>query len=204
MIDRQLDSLPVGYLQINPLGDIQDFNRSIQSMVGYEPEELRGMQFECLLPFAGRVMFHTFILPSLQQDSHCEEITINLRAKSGQEIPVQLNGALSHQNGVDAYNLIVVKTSRRLDYERKLKLLKDEQELINAELRKVIDSIPALIWSSASEGMDVFFNKNWLEFTGFTLEQAQGRGWLSAVHPEDVPHARSSWQQAIHPVFHPL
>ena len=29
-------------------------------------------------------------------------------------------------------------------------------------------------------------NRAWLEYTGYTLEQALGEGWVSCVHPEDL------------------
>ncbi len=60
------------------------------------------------------------------------------------------------------------------------------------ELKKSADfyltllyDFPYLIWRSDVDGHYDYFNGAWLRFTGRTLEQEQGEGWLDSVHPED-------------------
>jgi diguanylate cyclase (GGDEF)-like protein/PAS domain S-box-containing protein len=47
------------------------------------------------------------------------------------------------------------------------------------------DKAPVLIWMTGTDKLITFFNKRWLEFTGRTLEQERGNGWLESIHPED-------------------
>ena len=54
--------------------------------------------------------------------------------------------------------------------------------------RNVADTAPVLIWMSGPDKEGVFFNKGWLEFTGRTVDQELGEGWLKGVHAEDVAH----------------
>lgn len=51
--------------------------------------------------------------------------------------------------------------------------------------RVLADGGRALIWISGPDGMCSYFNEPWLAFTGRTIEQESGRGWLEGVHPDD-------------------
>ena len=50
----------------------------------------------------------------------------------------------------------------------------------------ILDDFPALIWRSDISGMCNYFNQTWLHFTGRTLEQENGNGWVEGIHPDDV------------------
>jgi PAS domain S-box-containing protein len=67
-------------------------------------------------------------------------------------------------------------------------LMSREGELRESEgrFRELADSAPVLIWMSGPDKGGVYFNEPWLAFTGRTLEQEQGAGWLEGVHPKDV------------------
>lgn len=54
-----------------------------------------------------------------------------------------------------------------------------------ARFRTMADSAPVLIWISRPDKFFHYFNKGWLEFTGRTMEQEIGNGWIANVHPED-------------------
>jgi PAS domain S-box-containing protein len=54
--------------------------------------------------------------------------------------------------------------------------------------RNVADTAPVLIWMSGPDKEGIFFNKGWLEFTGRSVDQELGEGWLVGVHAEDLAH----------------
>jgi PAS domain S-box-containing protein len=55
-----------------------------------------------------------------------------------------------------------------------------------ARFRMMADSAPVLIWVSDIDKHCTWFNRGWLEFTGRTMEQELGEGWLESVHPDDL------------------
>ena len=54
-----------------------------------------------------------------------------------------------------------------------------------ARFRSLADSAPVMIAASRSDGQAIFFNRTWLDFTGRTMEQELGYGWLENVHVDD-------------------
>jgi PAS domain S-box-containing protein len=52
--------------------------------------------------------------------------------------------------------------------------------------RLVANTAPVLIWMSGTDKLCTFFNQGWLSFTGRSMEQELGEGWVIGVHPEDV------------------
>lgn len=56
--------------------------------------------------------------------------------------------------------------------------------------------IPQLVWIADSAGTLLDVNDRWSAYTGFTLEQAQSRGWNAVVHPEDVAVLSAAWTAA--------
>ena len=63
--------------------------------------------------------------------------------------------------------------------------------------RQIVDSIPQLVWTSLPDGNIDYCNNSWLGFTGMTLEQTQGQGWMAALHPSDLEHTSHTWEEAL-------
>jgi len=53
------------------------------------------------------------------------------------------------------------------------------------EFKSAADESPALIWLAGLDGLCIWFNKGWLEFTGRSLAQELGNGWVEGLHPDD-------------------
>jgi PAS domain S-box-containing protein len=61
----------------------------------------------------------------------------------------------------------------------------------------VADTAPALIWMSGTDKLCTYFNKPWLDFTGRSLEQELGSGWLEGVLAEDLPNCLATYTQSF-------
>jgi len=52
--------------------------------------------------------------------------------------------------------------------------------------RLMDDTVPAMVWSARPDMSCEYLSREWLDFTGYTPEQALGDGWSRGVHPEDL------------------
>ena len=66
---------------------------------------------------------------------------------------------------------------------------------IEERLRLIIDKIPTLVWSKLPDGSLDFFNQRFREYTGLSLEDGLGWGWINAFHPDD--RAMEEWRAAL-------
>ncbi|HJY53066.1 MAG TPA: GAF domain-containing protein [Candidatus Udaeobacter sp.] len=64
------------------------------------------------------------------------------------------------------------------------------------ELRLVIDTIPAMSWSTLADGPNEYCSKGWMEYTGMKQGEELGYGWLEAFHPEDREAHFAKWRAA--------
>ncbi len=63
--------------------------------------------------------------------------------------------------------------------------------------RNIADSAPVLIWMAGTDKSCNFFNKAWLNFTGRTMEQESGAGWITGIHPGDFARCMSIYNEAF-------
>ncbi|MCO6430171.1 MAG: PAS domain S-box protein [Deltaproteobacteria bacterium] len=60
----------------------------------------------------------------------------------------------------------------------------------------VIESLPVGIFIADQSGDCLFVNRHWCRITGMTAEEAVGRGWTKALHPEDLKPVTDAWFQS--------
>ena len=83
------------------------------------------------------------------------------------------------------------------DTAQRLQNLYESLQSSEDRLRRVINTIPAHVWSSLPDGSVDFINQRLLESTGLSIEALLGSGWQSIVHPEDRARYIDQWRSAM-------
>lgn len=194
MFQRLLDSVPNAMLVVDSLGRIVQANTEAAAMFGFEAIELLNLPIERLLPAnsdeghadhlrlffenpAPRPMERGMALSGLRKDGTEFPIEISITALAGGSRP------------------LAIATIRNIT----------DQKMAEKSLRRardfyltLLDDFPLLIWRSGPDAKCNYFNKTWIAFTGRTLEQELGEGWIEGVHPDDVKHCLEGYVNAFH------
>jgi PAS domain S-box-containing protein len=64
------------------------------------------------------------------------------------------------------------------------------------EFRSLAEAMPQIVWSTRADGWNIYFNQQWVDYTGLTLEESHGHGWSQPFHPDDQQRALNAWQRA--------
>ncbi|HEX8460680.1 MAG TPA: PAS domain S-box protein, partial [Segetibacter sp.] len=76
---------------------------------------------------------------------------------------------------------------------------KAEEDLKQSErnLQFTMDVIPQMVWVTLADGFHDFYNKQWYDYTGLTLEETKGTAWNLVLHPDDQERAWQIWNKCL-------
>lgn len=52
-------------------------------------------------------------------------------------------------------------------------------------LRQLADGLPQIVWVARPDGSHEYYNKQWCDYTGLTLEDSTDGAWRTLFHPDD-------------------
>lgn len=67
----------------------------------------------------------------------------------------------------------------------------------NRRFRAAMDAVHGVLWTNSADGQMIGEQPGWAKLTGQSLEEYQGFGWSSAVHPDDQAESVASWNDAV-------
>jgi len=152
-------------------------NRQMAEMLGYEPREM-----------VGRSVFDFYFPEDVErkrqlligrQKARREQLDERLRRRDGSELWVRMAATPVFKESGEFDGALAMMSDIT---ERKLA----EEALHESEkrFRLVANTAPVMIWMSGLDRKPTYFNRLWLDFTGFSETDLQNR-LAEIVHPED-------------------
>ena len=74
-----------------------------------------------------------------------------------------------------------------------------QRALLESEerFRNMADTAPVMIWISGADKGCSYFNKQWLDFTGRSIEEELGQGWEQGIYSKDYERCLEIYQNAF-------
>lgn len=193
-VNALLEATPDCLIISNQEGQIIFTNVVAEKVFGYSSEELIKQKIEFLLPARYQKHHeknrqHYFEKPKRRPMG--QGLELFGQHKDGHEFPVEISlSPIETEQG-----LLVLAAVRDIT-ERK----QAENALKVSELRfrTMAEALPQIVWITRSDGWNIYFNQQWVDYTGLTLEESYGHGWNKPFHPDDQQRAWDAWQQAVH------
>jgi PAS domain S-box-containing protein len=189
---RQIvDSIPGLVCTLSPSGELELFNRQILEYFGKTPEELRA--------WAGSDAIHP--------DDHLRVVSAFTHSiTSG--IPYDIEHRCRRADGVYRWFQVRALPVRGADGHIAgwYALLTDIDDRKRAEealratessLRSIINTLPTPAWSTRPDGYCDFLSQRWLDYAGYSAEQAEGWSWRAVLHPDDADGITKYWQSCL-------
>jgi PAS domain S-box-containing protein len=189
---KSIEFSPVPMAVAKNNGDLLFLNKQFVETFGYSIEELGSIQkwFELAYPDV------EYRISRFNQWSSDVDFSVKNRVPA----PVR-EGFVTCKNGV----VKTVEISISVEKEISIGLFLDiterkqaENSLLKSEMefRQLAEAMPQIVWITRPDGSNIFFNQQWVDYTGLSLTESYGDGWNKPFHPDDQQSAWDAWANA--------
>ena len=173
-------------------GTIVNWNKSAETLYGYNAAEVIGKSISLLVPLDRRDELQEILakIRSGRRIAHFE--TIRLR-NDGRSIDVSLSISpiLNDQGAPTGAASIAHDLGGQRCAEESLRQSEEKY-------RSLVANIPDVIWSGDAEGKTVFVSPKIEAIYGYTPEEICQTGvWFERIHPDDAPKAHAAYERLL-------
>jgi two-component system, OmpR family, phosphate regulon sensor histidine kinase PhoR len=214
-----IEKMKEGAVTLDRNGIILYSNSQFASMIGLPLPIAIGMHFLEFVPVEFSHNFKILINKGWQSDSKGE---IQLKKRNNQRIPVLLSFTSLELDEGKALSVILTDLTAQKETEEQLKLKNElleearrHADKMNEELEDIVvertrdlflsrehfrflaDNIPVIVWTTEGNGKASYFNKQWYEYTGLSIDDSKGDKCKEVLHPDDMMAVSRVWVEAI-------
>ena len=189
-LNTLIASNPIPTVVRSQSGVIELANPAFQNLFGYLPEETIGKSLDCLVA-TDEMRSEADVNHQEVNSGQTIHKTAVRRRKDGTTREVEIHGVPLFIDEKVVGALVLYQ-----DITARLKTQRDLQE--SEELFRTLSAAsPVGIFMADADGNWRYVNDRWIEISGRPTDDAIGRGWLQAVHPNDRQQTQKLWDTGI-------
>ncbi len=123
--------------------------------------------------------------------SASSDYSIRARKLSGDEMGVLADGFNEMLSGIQSRDTSL--TTALAEREEALRDVEKARE----RFRFLAESMPQKIFTATATGEVNYFNHQWVEYSGLTMEQLLHSSWTRILHPDDVEGDVATWNESL-------
>jgi PAS domain S-box-containing protein len=171
-------------------GTVRSWNPAAQRLFGWAPEEILGRSITAIIP-PDRLEEENQIIRRIRGGEVVPKFETLRLHKDGRAVPV----AITISPLVDAAGAIIGASKIAHDVTAIVKI-RTRLEESERQFRTLANSIPQLAWIADGKGWIFWYNDQWFDYTGTTLEQMQGWGWTTVHHADHIEKVKERIQRS--------
>jgi PAS domain S-box-containing protein len=199
-----------GIFMLDPDGYVQTWNEGAERIKGYSAAEIIGKHFSIFYtPDAVERGHPAHELEIAKEQGRYEEEYWRLR-KDGSRFWASITiTRLNDEAGkLIGFSKVTRDLSERKLAEESLRHVNEELEkrvqartadlaASEEQFRLLANSISQLAWMAEPDGNIFWYNQQWYDYTGTTLEQMRGWGWQDVHDPKEFPRVAEQWKKTL-------
>ena len=186
-----IDEAPIGMALAALDGRFVRVNRALCEIVGYAKDEIERLTFQDItypedlatdLELSGQLARGEISRYQLEK---------RYVRKDGSIVTTMLSSSILRAgDGTPLYYI------RQIEDITERKRAEEALRASERDFRSLAESMPQIVWATTPDGLNIYFNQQWVDYTGLSMEQSYGEGWIIPVHPDDRQRAWDAWQRA--------
>jgi PAS domain S-box-containing protein len=199
LLELIIDSIGDGLILANPQGQFVLFNQAAQGLFGTLTNEKSHHEWSStygLFLNDQKTLFPSEYLPLARaiKGEYVNDVEVFVRRNpnsTGRWVSISGYPIINTSNEITGGVILCRDITERKQAEEALQASENR-------FRQLTNSMPQMIWTADASGQLNYVSDQWLNYTGLTLEQTQGRSAASQfIHPDELESTYQQWQMAV-------
>ncbi|MGF1934038.1 MAG: PAS domain S-box protein [Nostoc sp. ChiQUE02] len=191
------DTLPVLITFVDSEQRYRFNNRAYEEWFGHPAAEVYGKHLWEVLGESAYEVLRPYVEQVLAGEQATFESQVPYKDGGTRYINAIYVPQFNRQGIVEGYAALITDISEQQaalrDRQQAEAALRDSEE----RYRILTEVSPQAIWMGDSDGGITYCNQYWLDFTGLTMEQTAGYGWIYVIHPDDRDRVFKTSREAV-------